>query len=280
MRFLIAALLVCSVGFADEGDKEMARKRYEMGMLLFQRGKYADALRELEAAKAAFDRPEFDYNIGLCLAKLDRPGEAADALERFVKARPNDPEAPSIRTRIAELRQQLQKPPPAEPAPVSDERPHARAPDEPNPLPEKEALPPAPPGVPGVREEPLPPGEVAARAAAVEEARRPPPPPSAFSRFIRTPQGIATFAVGGFAVAAFLTSAITGGLAISRNNDYRDGCNLDICDHALYESARSLAIGTDVMLALGVAATVTTIVLAVVRPKEKPIALNRLVVHF
>jgi tetratricopeptide (TPR) repeat protein len=275
MRFLVAALLVCSLAptfaGADEGDKEMARKRYEMGMLLFQRGKYAESLKELQAAKAAFDRPEFDYNIGLCLAKLDRPGEAADALERFVTARPNDPEAPTIRSRITELRQQLQKPPPVEPEPPP---PRTRAPDEPNPLPEKEALPPGP------REEPVPPGEQAARAAAVEEARRPPPPPSAFARFIRTPQGIATFAVGGFAVAALLTSAITGGIAISHNNDYRDGCNLGICDHSLYESARSFAIGTDVMIALGVAATATTIVLAVVRPKERPMALNRLVVHF
>src|SRR5262245_61847982 len=110
MRVVIAMLLVCSLARADEGDKEIARKRYEMGMLLFQRGKYTDALRELQAAKAAFDRPEFDYNIGLCLAKLDRPGDAADALERFVSARPNDAEAPAIRARIAELRQQLQAP--------------------------------------------------------------------------------------------------------------------------------------------------------------------------
>src|SRR6476659_6936169 len=103
MRVLLAALLVCSVARADDADREIARKRYEMGLLLFQRGKYSDALRELQAAKATVDRPELDYNIGLCLVKLDRPADAAEALERFVNARPTAPEAPNIRARIAEF---------------------------------------------------------------------------------------------------------------------------------------------------------------------------------
>jgi tetratricopeptide (TPR) repeat protein len=250
--FLIALALVCAVGHADEGDRDLARKRYEMGMLLYKRGKFADALKELQAAKAAFDRPEFDYNIGLCLAKLDRPAEAAEALDRFVSARPDDPETPAIRARIVELRSQLPKPPPE---PVVTEAP-----------------PPPPPPRPG--EEPLPPGEVAARAAAVEAARRPPAPPqpSGFAAFARSPYGIATFTLAGVGVASLLTAAITGGVALSQNGSYRDGCNSVGCDYFTWESAHRLGIATDVLLSIGIASAVAATVVGLVAPKQRKLA--------
>jgi tetratricopeptide (TPR) repeat protein len=252
MRLVIAALLCSSL--AQAGDREIARKRYEMGLLLFQRGSYADALKELQAAKAALDRPEFDYNIGLCLEKLDRPQEAAEALERFVGARPNDPEAAGIRRRIAELRtRQPEPPPPPEP---------------------KEALPPPPretAPAPAPSSEPVPPGEVAAKAADDWAAQHPTPPPpeSPFLRFAHTPHGAATLAMGSITVATLLTSAITGGLAISNRDAYRDSC-IFACDHGAYETAHNLAITTDVLLSVGVAAGVTTLVLVLTRPKEQP----------
>lgn len=259
MRLVVAALLCSSL--AQAGDKEIARKRYEMGVLLFQRGSYSEALKELQAAKAQFDRPELDYNIGLCLAKLDRPQEAAEALERFVNARPNDPEAPSIRRRITELRTELPPPPPPQEAP---------APPPPEP---KEAAPP-PPREAG--QEPVSPGEAAAKAADEWEARhpRPPAPPSPFMQFAQTPQGTATLAVGGATVALLLTSAITGGLALSNNGTYRDSCAV-VCDHGAYETAHNLAVATDVMISIGVAAGVTTLVLVLTRPKERPLAALR-----
>jgi tetratricopeptide (TPR) repeat protein len=260
MRVVIAALLCSSLAQAQlhSSDREIARKRYEMGVLLYQRGSYSESLKELQAAKAALDRPEFDYNIGLCLAKLDRPQEAAEALERFVNARPNDPEAPAIRRRIAELRTELPPPPAPQEAP-------------PPPPPEpKEALPP-PPREAG--QEPVSPGEAAAKAADEWEARhpRPPQPPSPFMQFAQTPHGTATLAVGGATVALLLTSAITGGLALSNNSTYRDGCAV-ACDHGTYETAHNLAVATDVMISIGVAAGVTTLVLVLTRPRERPVA--------
>jgi tetratricopeptide (TPR) repeat protein len=114
----IAAIALPTAAGADEADRELARQRYATGKLLFDRGRYADALVEFEAAKDALHKPEFDYNIGICLSHLDLPGKAAEALERFITALPNDPEAPKIRKMIAELRvKAAQKPPAPEPAP-------------------------------------------------------------------------------------------------------------------------------------------------------------------
>jgi tetratricopeptide (TPR) repeat protein len=275
MRWILASLLLCSLAYADS-DREIAKRHYQTGIQLFGRGQYAKALEELQAAKAALDRPEFDYNIGLCLAKLDRNEEAATALERFVESRPDDPEAPAIRRRIAELR--AIPPAPKEAAPAPREAPPPPPPQEapPPPPPRREAVPdqptPAPPPPAAAGAEPMPPGETAAREYEAEEARRPRRPyKSSFARFAETPHGIATLAMGGFTVAALLTSAITGGLALSNNSSYRDSCTF-VCDHGAYETAHSLAIGTDVMLSLGVAAGITTLVLALTRPQERPYA--------
>jgi tetratricopeptide (TPR) repeat protein len=281
MRWILASLILCSFAWA-QSEREVAKRHYQVGIQLFGRGKYADALKELEAAKAALDRPEFDYNIGLCLAKLERNEEAATALERFVEARPDDPEAPAIRRRIAELRAIPPAPREAAPAPREvaratretnpDERaanPDERAPnpDEPRPAPPSRRAPP-----PAAGEEPMPPGETAARDFEAEEASRPRRPyKSSFQRFAETPHGIATLALGGFTVAALLTATITGSLALSNNGSYRDSCTF-VCDHGAYETAHSLAIGTDVMLSLGVAAGITTLVLALTRPQERPYA--------
>src|SRR5258706_2386304 len=114
-------MLVClaqGLAWADEGDAELARQRYRTGQALFQRGRVEDALHEFEQGKASFALPEFDYNIGLCLAKLGRPADAADALARYIEARPNDPDAAGIWRMIAELRAEAVKPKLAEPSPA------------------------------------------------------------------------------------------------------------------------------------------------------------------
>jgi tetratricopeptide (TPR) repeat protein len=101
---LIGLVLTSSVALADAAELELARRRFATGQLLYEQGRYDEALAEMKAARAALDKPQFDYNIGLCLEKLGHASEAADAFERFVRALPNDPEAPRIWQRIAELR--------------------------------------------------------------------------------------------------------------------------------------------------------------------------------
>src|SRR5207302_7135334 len=115
------------VAAAEEGDKELARQRYKTGQALFQRGKVVEALHEFEQGKESFLLPEFDYNIGLCLAKLGRPADAADALQRYIDARSDDADAAGIWKMIAELRAEAAaqkkaaeeaRPPPPSPAPL------------------------------------------------------------------------------------------------------------------------------------------------------------------
>ncbi len=246
MRVLVALLVLCAFGAparSDDGDREIARKRYEMGLLLFQRGKYGDALRELEAAKSALDRPEFDYNIGLCLAKLERASEAADALERFVAARPDDPETPAIRQRIIELR--------AQPKPPESEVEH----------------PPLPPVTTPPPPEPIPPG-----VSAMPDKNAPPPPRTGAAAFVHSPRGAAAFALGGLAVGTLISSAVTGGLALRDKGSYGDSCNLGACNHADWENARSLGIATDVLWVVGLSSAVITTVLVLTRPKDHSFA--------
>jgi tetratricopeptide (TPR) repeat protein len=256
MRILLSLLTVLALYAParadDAGDRELARKRYEMGLMLFQRGKWGDALAELQAAKAALDRPEFDYNIGLCLAKLGRAREAAEALQRFVEARPDDPQTPSIRARISELRAQ----------------PEPRAPEpefEHPPLPQVAAPSPAPSTAPAPLTEPVPPG-----VTALPDKNAPPPPRQGWSAFVRSGRGAATFALGGLAVVTLVTSAATGGTALTDKNQYVSGCGTsDGCDHGKWQTAHALAITTDVMISVGVASAVVTTILALTRPRDE-----------
>jgi hypothetical protein len=94
--------------------------------------RYREALVEFEAARRAFPRPEFDYNVGMCLAKLDRPAEAATALERFIAARPDDADADAVRAQILELRAAAaSRPDPSATAPPAVTTPVVTAPPPP-----------------------------------------------------------------------------------------------------------------------------------------------------
>src|SRR3569833_1193616 len=134
----VAAMVLCvGGGRAEAGDRELARQRYLTGTMLFQRGRYADALVELERGNQADPRPVFYYNIGWGLEMLGRAAEAADACERFLAARPHDSEAEALRADIARLRQSAAPPiaatapsPPSPPSPSpspAPPSPHADA---------------------------------------------------------------------------------------------------------------------------------------------------------
>ena len=81
-------------------------------------------------------------------------------------------------------------------------------------------------------------------------------------------------------MAALVTSAATGALALSNKNTYLDSCDLGSCNHGTWQTAHRLAIGTDVLMAVGVAAAVTTVVLALVRPRAERAVADRLLVRW
>jgi tetratricopeptide (TPR) repeat protein len=104
LHTLIGWLLACQPARADDGGIELARRRFANGQIRYQEGRYEEALVEFKAGKAHSPRPEFDYNIGQCLERLNRPLEAAEAFEEFVRRRPDDRDASRLRERIARLR--------------------------------------------------------------------------------------------------------------------------------------------------------------------------------
>jgi tetratricopeptide (TPR) repeat protein len=219
-------LLMALAARAEEPDKELARQRYKTGQALFQRGRTADALKEFEEGKRSFALPEFDYNIGLCLAKLDHPSEAADSLEHYMQAKPDDPDAAGIWRMIAELRAEA----------VRREKEAGRRQVEPAPSPLPQLAPPPP--------------------APVDNTLRD-------RRATFTSAAIATVAIGG----GLLIAAIgTGATALGRYQDYDRSCD-GRCNDDYYESAHRLAIATDVLIPIGAALVVTSIVLFAKRPK-------------
>jgi tetratricopeptide (TPR) repeat protein len=239
---IAAATLICvGGGRADAGDRELARQRYLTGTMLFQRGRYADALVELERGNQADPRPEFDYNIGLCLEKLGRALEAADAFDRFLAARPHDSEAQVLRADIARLRQSA--------APVVTVTPP------PPPLPPSPPPSPSPPSTATVGPQPY------GAPTSLAQAFAPTPQQS----FIHTTRGKATTALAVVGGALLVTSAVTGGIALGDRSAYRAGCAAGQCDDAGYDGGRRIAIATDVLLGIGAAAAVSAVIAGVAR---------------
>ena len=244
---VFANVLVVGERHAYAGDRELAKQSYRTGTMLYQRGSYADALVELERGNKADPRPELDYNIGLCLEKLGRAAEAVDAYERFLAARPQDAEAAVLRADITRLRQSLAPataaPAPstavAAPSPASVDRP---APSQSQPY-----------GAP---------------SAAVDFTADAPQP-----SFVRSTRGRVTIALAAFAGVTLLTSAITGGVALSDRDNYRAHCAAGSCDDASYDDGRRVAVATDVLLGIGLVAAVTATIVGVTRPREHRFAI-------
>jgi tetratricopeptide (TPR) repeat protein len=100
----LATLIACAIASAAPVKKEdektaAARRFFETGTLLFDRGEFLDAAREFERAFAETPRPELLYNIA---SAYDKGGERKKAVEnyrKYVSAMPTSPEVASARAR-------------------------------------------------------------------------------------------------------------------------------------------------------------------------------------
>jgi tetratricopeptide (TPR) repeat protein len=121
---LVVALAVASpcVALAQQldPDEEAARRHFERGLTHYDAGEYQAALAEFDAVKRFHDSPALDYNIARCYDRLERYQEAVTAYERYVTQKPDAPDAPMTRERIATLRKRLGSPAeaPAPPTPA------------------------------------------------------------------------------------------------------------------------------------------------------------------
>jgi hypothetical protein len=117
------------------------------------------------------------------------------------------------------------------------------------------------------REAPAAPASSASRSSVAIERGVSPPPRS----FLSTPRGYFALASGIAAVAAMGMGTVTGIMVLDDRSKYRTSCQ-QTCDDNLYSRAHSLANTTDVLLAIGGAAAITSAVLVLTRPSRSRVA--------
>ena len=83
--------------------KAEARERFDRGLGLFEKGENAAALAEFKRAYELIPNPVVLYNMGLVYAAMNRPVEAADALERYL-AQAGEKASPDQKKHAAKVR--------------------------------------------------------------------------------------------------------------------------------------------------------------------------------
>jgi hypothetical protein len=91
------------------GAPDAAREHFKRGEANYQKGSYAAAITEWEAAYTADPRPRIQYNIFQAYERLGQLQEASTALQRYLStADPDDPYYSDATARMAALQQRLQ----------------------------------------------------------------------------------------------------------------------------------------------------------------------------
>lgn len=121
MGSLILALLMLSADVrAGEDDDARARALFQSGAVLYDEGRYEEAVAAFEEAYRLSARPALLFNIANALERLGRWDEALDVLSRYrAYARPDERE--TLDRRIGSLQRRISEaaaaPPPPAPAP-------------------------------------------------------------------------------------------------------------------------------------------------------------------
>ncbi len=115
MRSAVVVLGVMLVGSSSAAQGVSPREAFDQGLAAFQARDYATALQRFERAYALSHSPEFLFNIGLTLERLERRADAITALQQYLTLRPSSPQRAVVERHIADLRAALAA---ATPAPV------------------------------------------------------------------------------------------------------------------------------------------------------------------
>ena len=89
----------------DEPNLERAMSAFQRGSENYNQAKYDVALRDFLEAASLYASPDFQYNIGLCYEKLDKPEEAIAAFETYLKTKPDASDRANVEDRVERLRQ-------------------------------------------------------------------------------------------------------------------------------------------------------------------------------
>jgi hypothetical protein len=88
----------------DEPNLERAMEAFQRGSQNYNEAKYQQALRDFLEAASLYASPDFQYNIGLCYEKLDKPEEAIAAFETYLKTKPEAADRANVEDRVERLR--------------------------------------------------------------------------------------------------------------------------------------------------------------------------------
>lgn len=106
---LLAAVLLGVAGpaLAQQDLDAAARAHFQSGTAYFETGDYESALREFQRAYDMSQRPALLYNIYLAQERLNQLAPAADALERYLAAVPDDPRHGTLALRLENIRRRI-----------------------------------------------------------------------------------------------------------------------------------------------------------------------------
>jgi tetratricopeptide (TPR) repeat protein len=242
-----------------------AREHYQQGILHYDLGEIDQSIAEFKQAYSISAAPGLLFNIAQAYRYKKDYEQALHFYRTYLRLQPRAINRREVGERVAELErlveqsQQAQKAPPSGILGPGEKGAEEREPsgEQPSTLAPATAAPSvsAPTIAPVIT--PAPTAPLAVTAPAVDRS---------LHAFIKTPTGRASIAVGTLGAAALLSAAIVGGTVLSARADYAQGCDAGHCDDALYDSAHTRAVATDVLLGIGAAAVITSVALLVVRP--------------
>jgi tetratricopeptide (TPR) repeat protein len=235
--WVVLELLAAPAARAEKATAE-ARALYQKAITHYDLAEWDTAIAEFKQAYELTRDPGLLFNIAQsCRLKKDYQ-QALHFYQTYLALKQNAPNRSDAEAQIAKMKAALESA-----APVAAPPPAVA------PLPEAAPTPSAP----------LP---------------RPPPPQSRLSRFAHSRRGQATIGLAAVGAAALISATGTGGEALSIRSRYDAGCATGSCDANLYAHGRSYAIATDVLIPLGIGVAVAATVVALVRPRERPVTLG------
>jgi len=102
---LAAAILsIAPAAFAERGERDLARVRYERAQALFEAGDYVAALSEFRAAYRSSPHPVVLTSQATCHERLGQHRVAEDLYQRYLRERPDAPNRAEIEGHIARIR--------------------------------------------------------------------------------------------------------------------------------------------------------------------------------
>lgn len=105
---LLSVLLLSRSALADgAAEVEVARGHFKTGLAYLDQGDYRKALQEFQAARAVFQRPEFDFNIARTYEWMGDAARAMRHYELYLAARPDAADAVETRRTVERLRRRV-----------------------------------------------------------------------------------------------------------------------------------------------------------------------------